>query len=71
MSGQAVAEDQRIYELVRQLGAYADDRQNWRPDFAEVARVGATDEKPGPRAGDVAAPGQETHRPGRFGRHTS
>lgn len=44
MAGQAVAEDQRIYELVRQLGADADDRQNWPPDFAEVARVGATDE---------------------------
>ncbi len=33
-----------MYELVRQLGAYVDDRENWPPDFAEVARVGATDE---------------------------
>jgi DNA-directed RNA polymerase subunit RPC12/RpoP len=44
MTGQAIAEDQRFNELVRQLGAYADDRQNWPRDFAEVARVGATDE---------------------------
>jgi DNA-directed RNA polymerase subunit RPC12/RpoP len=43
-TGQAVPEDQRINELVRQLGAYEDDRQFWPPDFAEVARVGATDE---------------------------
>jgi DNA-directed RNA polymerase subunit RPC12/RpoP len=43
-TGQAITEDQRIHELVRQLGAYEDDRQNWPPDFAEVARVGATDE---------------------------
>ena len=43
-AGQAITEDERIYELARQLGAYADDRQNWPPDFAEVARVGATDE---------------------------
>jgi hypothetical protein len=41
-TGQAITEDQRIYELVRQLGAQ-DGRQNWPPDFAEVARVGATD----------------------------
>lgn len=42
--GQAITEDQRIYELARQMGAYADDRQNWPPDFAEVARGGVTDE---------------------------
>lgn len=43
-TGQAVAEDQRIRELVRQMGAHADASQNWPPDFAEVARVGATDQ---------------------------
>jgi hypothetical protein len=43
-TGQAITEDQRIHELARQLGAREDDRQNWPPDFAEVARVGATDE---------------------------
>ena len=42
--GQAITEDQRIYELARQMDAYADDRQNWPPDFAEVARGGVTDE---------------------------
>jgi hypothetical protein len=43
-TGQAITEDQRIYELVRQLGAHADDNRNWPPDFAAVARGGATDE---------------------------
>jgi len=42
--GQAIGEDQRIYELVRQLGASADDARTWPPDFAAVARAGATDE---------------------------
>jgi DNA-directed RNA polymerase subunit RPC12/RpoP len=41
--GQAITEDRRIHELTRQLGAYANERQHWPPDFAEVARVGATD----------------------------
>jgi hypothetical protein len=40
----AIPEDQRIDELLRQAVARAGDRQNWPPDFAEVARVGATDE---------------------------
>jgi DNA-directed RNA polymerase subunit RPC12/RpoP len=44
VAGQAITEDQRIYELARQMGAYEDDRQNWPPDFAEVARGGVTDE---------------------------
>jgi len=39
-----MTEDQRIDELLRQAVARADDRENWPPDFAEVARVGATDE---------------------------
>jgi hypothetical protein len=43
-TGQAIAEDQRMRELIRQLGAHAGDSANWPPDFAEVARVGATDE---------------------------
>jgi hypothetical protein len=46
-TGQAITEDQRVYELVRQLGAHANDNQNWPPDFAEVARVGATDQNLG------------------------
>jgi hypothetical protein len=43
-TGQAITEDQRIRELVRQMGALADDNRNWPPDFAAVARGGATDE---------------------------
>src|SRR5215472_655400 len=44
MTSQAITEDQRLYELVRQLGASDDDTHNWPPDFAEVARVGANDQ---------------------------
>jgi hypothetical protein len=39
-----MTEDQRVYELVRQLGAHANDNRNWPPDFAEVARIGANDQ---------------------------
>src|SRR5690348_15966028 len=65
--GPAITEDQRIHGLVRQLGAYADDRHDWPADFAEVARTGVTDENPArvlamwqsycerARAGDPAA----------------
>jgi hypothetical protein len=42
-TGQAITEDQRVYELARQLGACVDDRQNWSADFVEVARGGATE----------------------------
>jgi hypothetical protein len=43
-TGQGVTEDERLNELLRQLGAHEDDVQNWPPDFAVIARVGATDE---------------------------
>ena len=43
-SGPALTEDQRIEELVGQLADYEDDRQNWPPDFAQVAMVGANDQ---------------------------
>jgi hypothetical protein len=45
-TGQAITEGQRMDELVRQLGASADDHTNWPPDFAEVARGGVTERDP-------------------------
>jgi hypothetical protein len=44
--GQAIPEEQRVYELVRQMGAQADDHRNWPADFAAVARGGMTDKNP-------------------------
>jgi len=38
-----MTEDERIAELVCQLADRMDDNLNWPPDFAEVARTGATD----------------------------
>jgi hypothetical protein len=47
VTGQAMAEHQRIFELIRQMRAYEDDRQNWPADFAAVARGGVTENDPG------------------------